>query len=971
MLRVKVSTSAYRLKYAAIGREDMAFFTKLGSLVQAELNTSPASERLAIIRFNTLRSLEQSISQKSAPLSEILSMAVDKISNAIASFQAFVAYVFPNNGDAFILCSSAASMVSLDSHLCNRIARKAKRLISRCITTQQPIVLLHAGESNLISNTGKRGSWICVPISGQASTTRAVLILEANAVNMTSGRIFNRMFDFAEAATTLVGSVIDLQCKGAELLALENLHVSHRNNSPNSMRDIYVQALGAIYRQLTFACRVSILQLRSRVPLHITLLLRISYIEGLSHAKNTPLVAVVYLDEVEVGRTYTDDVQYNFKSGVLALQLAEHWESAPLRVEVWYCTEHKLLGLVELDGSYYLHLIKSPRTYFLLDACHRPLSPSVSVGLEMSIQGSSNSGLALAPESFTNMLEEYKGFFIIHTSLGSMLTLPGQYLCVFYDQAGNEFGRTPRSLHTLCPKWTDLVIPVTETIASTSNSILIELHFVPDHKPHRVIGISIVAVATLVYLPRNSTELRLRMSTSAQGRSTKVGAPPQLSQEHLVLILRFARSTRRPKPLTCESKLPDLLASPCRLVAGVLEFWAATTGGTRSARAQAVPFEDIAAAIGEQNIGPAEGTCFVLIVACTSGSLQKEDARYICDVTAHLGLNIRHCRQRQLREGVRDRALAQIVSISNKWAHRSLPKLFDDLLYVLCHCLPGCHVYVSLLEPGAHELTCVACNGRSNMHGNKLLRGQGVSFSCISPEREHDVIIAHHHRRLHIFDKNFVLPYICVPLKHDHNALGILAADTFDYVYGFLEAQCHHPEEEILQLLQCTGAIVAKAIDARRRCDFLATLQRSVSSTQFQGLSLQAVSCNVLFLVACEIWEMNDERERRTVSSFKSGHESCSLFDCSLDGNSARVESASFTRLDMGNLVNTAFHAKTFEPKYICNSCRVLIVPLATPSQVRVLALIPIKEVELSYASLCYVKVVSRLICQSYQSGGT
>jgi len=249
------------------------------------------------------------------------------------------------------------------------------------------------------------------------------------------------------------------------------------------------------------------------------------------------------------------------------------------------------------------------------------------------------------------------------------------------------------------------------------------------------------------------------------------------------------------------------------------------------------------------------------------------------------------------------------------------------------------------------------------MHGNKLPRGQGVSFSCISPEGEHGVVIAHHHKRLHIFDENFVLPYICVPLKHDQNALGILAADTFDYVYGFLEAPCHHPEEEVLQLLRCTGAIIAKAIDARRRCDFLATLHKSKSTTQFQGVSLQAVSCNVLFLVACEIWEMNDERERHTVSSFKSGYESKgNLFDCVVHGNSARVESLSFTRLDMGKLINTAFHAKTFEPKYICKSCRVLIVPLATPSRVRVLALIPIKDVELSASCLCYVKVVSRLM---------
>lgn len=48
-----------------------------------------------------------------------------------------------------------------------------------------------------------------------------------------------------------------------------------------------------------------------------------------------------------------------------------------------------------------------------------------------------------------------------------------------------------------------------------------------------------------------------------------------------------------------------------------------------------------------------------------------------------------------------------------------------QLLAVAQQCLPGCAMYIGLLQPGGNVLKYVACNGASSMKGQRLYRGIG------------------------------------------------------------------------------------------------------------------------------------------------------------------------------------------------------------------------------------------------------
>ena len=146
-------------------------------------------------------------------------------------------------------------------------------------------------------------------------------------------------------------------------------------------------------------------------------------------------------------------------------------------------------------------------------------------------------------------------------------------------------------------------------------------------------------------------------------------------------------------------------------------------------------------------------SCFAVVVACAPGALGREHISFIDDVTKLLEANIRHLRHRELRSCARAHGFNRTLAVCKQWASISLPELFNDVLHISSRCLPGCCVYLSLLQPGGDELRCVASNTQSNMYGKRLLRGQGVSFNCLEPATNKDIVVGLSTEHVHVFNQ--------------------------------------------------------------------------------------------------------------------------------------------------------------------------------------------------------------------------
>lgn len=987
-------------KYSAITREDMAFCMKLSELAKVPLAKSSALKQLALLRIETLGALEALIKHKPANLLQSLHVAGTHISETV-KLNVFIAYVLPDDGPIRIVWSSTKSPKARPSANKLLIKRRSKHLMFQCLITKQPIVLEKPDEAaqKLHYSTSietKSWPWICAPV-----TTRGVLVLNAG---MQSVDLSSVDFDFCESAATIIGSTIDIQCKTSELSALSRSQIEHCHGQHQvSTRDIYLRSLGAIYRQLSFPCRLSILQMRSRLFEDnekysssgkcdvsfsaITLLLRLLSIQGL-HKLVTPLVGIIYINNVETGRTYTKEQNPScFESGLFSIPLRENWLSSRLRVEIWKVASEpgslyplkvaRLIGSAELSGSYYLHLSDCPRAYPLVDTCYQPLSPSLRLLSKLSLQTGSGAGqniTALGPSTVSAMstllYQDVPYLHLIRASAESMLPQPGRYICVFYAEDGSEYGRTPTSPHTMCPEWNNLNISVTRTIYPTSGTLRVELWSTTGIS-HQVIGSAIVSGSSLIYLPRNLSKLRLRL-TSPCKTPKQVGYSSQLEpleQEYIIILLRFGRMTNDASKLNCN--LFSYPVSVARLVNGILEFQTVAIApddhvrvGARSnaKTSYVVPFSDVAIRIGERIIGPAGGTCFVVVVACAPGVLGREHVSFINDVTSMLEANIRHLRHRELRGCARAHGFNQTLAVCKNWASISLPGIFNNALHISSQCLPGCCVYLSLLQPGGDELKCVASNTQSNMYGKRLLRGQGISFSCLEPATNNDIAVGLSTEHVHVFDQqNYGFPYVCVPLRHHRSRLGVLAIDTFEFVGKVGEGPEEHLEDEFLEFLMGLGAIVGRAIDLRRKCDSLASLHTKPfrSPTAILNMSLRAIFSNIVFAFACEFWQTDEVRKLCAIFSVKPASKT---FLCGIWGESS-MASAMYpyiTDMLMGNLLDAIVHANRMEPKLIGKHCQMIIIPFIELSKCHALSLVLTRDFMPCDAAQSYIMAMAK-----------
>ena len=200
----------------------------------------------------------------------------------------------------------------------------------------------------------------------------------------------------------------------------------------------------------------------------------------------TPLVGIMYLNDVETGRTYTKEQNPScFESELFSIPLRVNWLSCRLRVEIWKVESEprssnplkvaRLIGSAELSGSYYLHLSDCSRAYPLVDTCYQPLSPSLRLLFDLTLQNSTAFGPSAVPAISTSLYQERPHLHLIRASVESMLPQPGQYICVFCAEDGSEYGRTQTSPHTMCPEWNNLNISLTRIIYPTPCTMRVEL----------------------------------------------------------------------------------------------------------------------------------------------------------------------------------------------------------------------------------------------------------------------------------------------------------------------------------------------------------------------------------------------------------------------------------------------------------------------------------------------------------------
>ena len=114
------------------------------------------------------------------------------------------------------------------------------------------------------------------------------------------------------------------------------------------------------------------------------------------------------------------------------------------------------------------------------------------------------------------------------------------------------------------------------------------------------------------------------------------------------------------------------------------------------------PVSDVCVRIGDRFVGPRDGTKFAIAVTRAEGRTAHDDVKFAEHVAKEAELSIRDIRKRELCAEVRTHARDQVSELCENWM--STPSLFElyvKVLTVAQQCLPGCSLYVGLLERAA------------------------------------------------------------------------------------------------------------------------------------------------------------------------------------------------------------------------------------------------------------------------------
>ena len=985
-----------RLKYNVDGLEEMAFCSKLSQVTEAILADVASSECNHLMRANALQALRD-LCDGSLTLPIMLKEAVNKISIAVMPMKIEVACAIPLGESVHFVHPLNASLQKADP--CQ------DSLALRSVLTGQPLIsLCETGRRAVETSLGVLCSCplhSCFPLAHCAQVARGVLLL--NTSKRDGASVTADTINFLETAAMLLGTAIDRRCKAHEIAMLSDLH-QDVCQCHISTREIYRSCLSSLRRQLFSGCRVSIWQLLSISPDleadkrccggKLSLFLNIIDVHGLSPPCLSNLTATICNDRVEIGRICSvkpKDSGCEFETRILELPLEENWLSSILQVELFQSTGGTLVksvGLVRLRGSYYLHLPTYATSYQLTNSNIEALPGELSMDLRLRPSTVAIISPRKPVESFGNS----PPILLAQVSIIKGIHVPSRYACVFRNKQGAELGRTPISGYTSFPAWKQLNISLMFATDESCDSMSIELVSMSAVNSLITIASAELAYDLLLHLPRSNAEVSAQLvpfnslETAEEGSTEGVEVLLRMEQR----CRQLSRSRDTPAPVLCLTNV----VSCTRLTNGAVEFSHAPVeaagdvlnsvrdachnrapchiaGGAESFDLLVVPFSDVSVKIGRRSVRPIGGTNFAVVVAAAPGYMLQESLWFINDVTKITEANLRYSRQQELRDTLRAHTSAQISANCVNWAITSLPEIIDDALHLACKCLPGCCMYLSLLKPGGEELLFVASNAQSHMCGESTLRGQGISFGCVGPMHGRSIIVSMQTGETRIYRNTpSLLPYVCVPLIHNKSVLGVLGVDTFGYV-SKADKSLGTPEDGVLHFLESVGSSIGRAIDLRRKTDALAKLNaQKISLEEIYRISLCSINRNILFVAACELWEMDSEREMHIVARLTPSGDfhSCSASVKKREDSTrmARTYDTNGTvvvdQLVMGKILDLALHSNFLKVNLIGEHPRRLIVPLVGLEVPRMLVIALQENFQPCNATVSYVMAVARAV---------
>lgn len=167
-------------------------------------------------------------------------------------------------------------------------------------------------------------------------------------------------------------------------------------------------------------------------------------------------------------------------------------------------------------------------------------------------------------------------------------------------------------------------------------------------------------------------------------------------------------------------------------------------------------------------------------------------------------------------------------------ALRGLDGIVSNVFYEITENLPGVQLQISELQPDGTQLRYTFTANGSSLFGNILIRGQGLSYSCL--DAKVPLVVGKEstlRQRLRHFEsgrhegneiESEEFPFVFVPLMHEDCAVGVLTVNRFVNVPKARNDE-EHPESGVVDYLTSLAKVLASAIYFKRRSFALYQLQ--------------------------------------------------------------------------------------------------------------------------------------------------
>lgn len=790
--------------------------------------------------------------------------------------------------------------------------------------------------------------WFCVPLARSRAVLRGVITVDS-LQHLPRARPNEPCPDpgalaCLESLGVLLGTAIDRSEKSKELERIETLPEYYECGADENciFRKVYGAGLQAARRQLLFSRKISLWQLRhstghspsadaeiakhaaesmrseDRTDMSVRLRVIRLTISKLSDENTVHAFAILLLDNKELARTTPIAVDSEecdtLAKEEFAISLGKDWIKSTLKVIVAVTSScpnvTNIIGSVTFQGSAYLHLQNGGQTYNLRGHDDRPLLQS-TITLGMSLFNAGTSHCKFSKQVFDSSPCMWTEIQLTSVCIEGLRA--ACYMCIFRDEAGAELHRTAYSCLTVSPSWTGLNLPVSNNPNPFARKLILELRNSARDDKTKIVLRGEVSGSELISILQGERRIKIDLRPLEPVPPPIKGELPWNDMFRVSAYLTLVETIRRPvlRTRADQSGVFSDSAEPtslCHLEGESVvlrernlafdadtkhEFIKAMTSRKASSmagkcgmpRRVLAPIEDLMACVGCRHVGPIDGSRFAIVVELESEC--PEDVQYLEEISRAVEKVVRKIRLLELRDVVCAHVEMEIENLfTQRWARQSTSHVINTALELSNQYLPGCCLYAGLLQPGGDEIVFISANANSKMRGNRLRRGQGVSFLCVGPKTEQSQVVATTVTDgIHVFGRGEPsLPFVCVPLVVDEMTVGILGADSLDRISNVNKGTRRLPEDGIIAFLQRVSMRAAKAVQTRREVDvFLAQpIKREIERTELFSWALWAACQVMLHTSIFEVWEMSDNREMRVVARLQSSNvrgaelESCS-----------------------------------------------------------------------------------------------